>query len=815
MLSVLLLAQIVAASPPPTRFELPNGLRVWVQEDHSRPVALVHITYHAGSQNEGPGITGIAHYVEHMVYRATENIRNEDVYGYIDRIGGRYTGGTWPDVTRYAETVPSWAVESALRVTAERMTRALFDSLEFERERGNVVTEAHGFADDDPASALSDAVMMAAFELHPYRYSSNTWARDNLKLTRAQAYAWYREHYGPNNAVLVVVGDVRTDDIRRLVEKHFGPLAPATGNGRIDVVEPDQRFEKRVLLTGYPSDSARLEVVYKAPPGRSRLFPYLIGFDAAFVTSLRATLATKHPGVRVETEDSARAYPFVYRIRATGERSVDMTAVLATMDEVLESFRANNSPVPALMPAVPRDSAVAAPSAVPPRRSNLPQVAEALAARDAPAWELPRGFRDSLIGRGLERPMPLARALELLNLQRHQRTVGILQPGISWYAPAPGDIPATTTPPARRMRPEPVPDKALEPLAAISIDRGGRQLANGVRVRAARVAGDQMLVRVLIDFARATDTIVRTFPVSAADSGLRVILNESAGMLARGPSVRMDSSTEALTRARVMAAVLPAPGTGADVRAPIRIAVVGPQAPEKLIDLAARYFGVLPTRRQFQARERLATADTAQEFVAVLGRQYEVVAGLPGVPRNHRDRRALELLNYIVGVPYYGGRLGWALTKAGLTYSSAAQTYFGEAGHILLSTTADFRNVPATVQAIREIVAGVGERGVEAWELREAQAFVLGRTILYGAREDSPASVIAAALTESDAAGIDLLDLPTLSRAYLGITLDDVNRVARNYYRPERLKVVVGGFDMRVKVNSPFAPGTFRALFEP
>src|SRR5687767_8069553 len=331
MLTVLLFAQMAAAPPAPTRFELQNGLRVWVQEDHSRPVALVHITYHAGSLNEGPGLTGIAHYVEHMVYRAMENVRNEDVYGYIDRIGGRYTGGTWPDVTRYAETVPSWALESALRVTAERMTRALFDSLEFERERSNVVTEAHGFADMDPASALRDAVMMAAFELHPYRYSSNTWARDNLKLTRAQAYAWYKQHYGPNNAVLVVVGDVSTADARRLVEKHFGPLQRAPGTGRIDVVEPEQRAEKRLVLRE-PADSARLEVLYHVPSARDAASATLARFNSEFAEALREAVAQAHPGVRVDTRDTAMAYPYVYRVSAAGGADVDMERVLGTID---------------------------------------------------------------------------------------------------------------------------------------------------------------------------------------------------------------------------------------------------------------------------------------------------------------------------------------------------------------------------------------------------------------------------------------------------------------------------------------------------
>ena len=155
---------------------------MWVQEDHSRPVALVQVAYKVGAINEDPGTTGTAHYVEHMVYRATEHIRNEDVYGYIDRIGGRYTGGTSRDGTTYGETVPSWALEDALRTTAERMGRALFDSLEFERERNNVVTEANGFARQDPLTAYRDAVMLASFEIHPYRYSSNTWARDNLAI---------------------------------------------------------------------------------------------------------------------------------------------------------------------------------------------------------------------------------------------------------------------------------------------------------------------------------------------------------------------------------------------------------------------------------------------------------------------------------------------------------------------------------------------------------------------------------------------------------------------------------------------------------
>ena len=817
MLTVLLFAQLATASPPPARFELPNGLRVWVQEDHGRPIALVHITYHAGSLNEGPGETGIAHYVEHMVYRATENIRNEDVYGYIDRIGGRYTGGTWPDVTRYAETVPSWALESALRVTAERMTRARFDSVEFERERSNVVTEAHGFADTDPASALRDAVMMAAFELHPYRYSSNTWARDNLKLTRARAYEWYREHYGPNNAVLVVVGDVKTDDVRALVEKHFGALPRAPGSGRIAIGEPGQPGEKRVWLA-WPADSSRLDILYRGPAATHPDFPALVRFDALFVPRLRAVIAAAHPGVRVETHDTVTAYPFVYRVSAVGPRAANMTAVLATIDRLLVAFwtRADGgvSDTSAAEPAA--TTAAATSSAGPPRRSNLTRIAELLAARELPPWEPTASMRDSVAARAGRVTANQVTGFTNTWLVPHRRTIGIFQAALGHAYSTGLDIHAMTTPPAMRLRPEPVPREALMPLRAIAIDQTLRTLGNGVRVRGARVAGDRMWFRALVDYGGPTDTLARSFPASRADSALPAIARELTALMQRRPPQTKDSSVEDRARARVLAAVRPPPVVYAEGRPPVSVALVGPRPATALVQLAARHLGGLPPRRTERLYEYFPTVGVRREQIPVWGqKQVEVVAGLPGVHRRHRDRRALELLNYIVGVPYYGGRLGWALTKTGLTYSSAAQSVFDESGHLLFTTTADTRNVPATIQAIGEVVAGVGERGVEDWELREAQAFMLGRTLLYGAREDSHPATIAVALNDSDAAGLELLDLPALSRQYLSVTLDEINRVARTYFRPAMLKVVAMGAVPTDEITSPFAPGTFRALFEP
>ena len=254
----------------------------------------------------------------------------------------------------------------------------------------------------------------------------------------------------------------------------------------------------------------------------------------------------------------------------------------------------------------------------------------------------------------------------------------------------------------------------------------------------------------------------------------------------------------------------------------VTVAMVAPFAPSDLLENAKRALAGLPTGDRVSGRPSPVVSLSAHSDrdddrrIALAGEtQVTVLAGLPGVPRASGDWRALELLNYIAGVPSYGGRLGWALTKAGLTYSSAATTTFGAtAGHILFSTKCDTRNLDATVQAIREVIAGVADHGVEQWEVDEAKAFTLGRMLLYGARDDSGGDALANALLDSELLGTELLDLPAWSRGYLAVTRDEINAVARKYYRPERLVVVsIGAIPVGTHA-SPFKPGTFAALFD-
>jgi predicted Zn-dependent peptidase len=275
-----------------------------------------------------------------------------------------------------------------------------------------------------------------------------------------------------------------------------------------------------------------------------------------------------------------------------------------------------------------------------------------------------------------------------------------------------------------------------------------------------------------------------------------------------------DAASEA--RRRVLQVVDPLALT-ARVGRPLTVSIVSSQDESRIVAAAAAALIDLPRRIVTPNIFHPLRPDASEERIPFPGAvQVEIVAGLPGAPVGSPDRRALELLNYIVGVPSYGARLGWALTKAGLTYDEQASTEFGPAsGHVLFSTTSNTHNTNAVIQALREVIAQVGEHGVQDWELREAKAFTLGRMLLYGAREGSGAAAIAYALSQSEVSDVELLDLPAFSRAYLDVTLDDVNRVAREYYRPERLKVVAAGAIPDSSEKSVYPPGTFMSIFAP
>jgi zinc protease len=331
---------------------LDNGLKVFVQEVHTAPLVSVWCWYRVGSKDERPGLTGISHWVEHMNFKGTTNIPREQVKGIIERYGGMWNGYTWVDQTTYLETATRDALDQMLFIESERMANCLYEPDECESERTVIISELQG-GENDPDQLLDIEVTATAFKAHPYRHPTIGWLGDLQTMTREDLYGYYRRHYVPNNATLVVVGDVDTDDALRRIEQRFGPIQAGADLQRIRTVEPDQLGERRVTIVK-EGTTAYLKVAYHAPAvGDPDFFPMIV-LDAALTgakglnlwTSFRGTppqrkarlyralvdrrLASAVNGAMLPTE-----HPFLYSISVTALEGVPYAEVeQALLDEV-------------------------------------------------------------------------------------------------------------------------------------------------------------------------------------------------------------------------------------------------------------------------------------------------------------------------------------------------------------------------------------------------------------------------------------------------------------------------------------------------
>ncbi len=242
---------------------LDNGLTVLVQEVHTAPLASVWCWYRVGSRDEGPGVTGVSHWVEHMNFKGTTNIPRDQVKGIIERFGGSWNGYTWLDQTTYLETATTDALDRMLFIEAERMASCLYDPAECESERTVIISELQG-GENDPEQRLDTEITATALKAHPYRHPTIGWIHDLRTMTREDLYGHYRRYYVPDNATLVVVGDVDAADVRRRVDEAFGRI-PAGGQTRpVATEEPPQEGERRVHLRK-PGTTAYWRAAFHAP----------------------------------------------------------------------------------------------------------------------------------------------------------------------------------------------------------------------------------------------------------------------------------------------------------------------------------------------------------------------------------------------------------------------------------------------------------------------------------------------------------------------------------------------------------------------
>src|SRR5262249_47413069 len=214
-----------------------------------------------------------------MNFKGTTNIPRDRIKGIIEQVGGSWNGYTWIDQTTYLETASRDALDRMLFIESERMASCLYHPDDCESERTVIISELHG-GENDPDQLLDQELTATAFKAHPYRHPTIGWLSDLETMTRDDLYGYYRRHYIPNNATLVIVGDVETDAALRQVEQRFGAIPSGPPPQRRPAVEPEQTGERRLEIRK-EGTTAYLKVAFHAPAFDDPRFCAMLVLDAA------------------------------------------------------------------------------------------------------------------------------------------------------------------------------------------------------------------------------------------------------------------------------------------------------------------------------------------------------------------------------------------------------------------------------------------------------------------------------------------------------------------------------------------------------
>lgn len=245
-------------------FKLENGMKVLVQPDHRAPVAVSQVWYRVGASDEYSGITGISHLLEHMMFKGTETHPSGEFSEIISANGGQDNAFTSQDYTAYYQFMGSDRLEIAFQLEADRMRNLVLLQDEFEKELEVVKEERLMRTDDNPEALTYERFNAVAFLNNPYHNPVVGWMEDLNALELSDLQTWYRRFYAPNNATLVVVGDVKPREIFKLAKKYFGKLEPSVLPSAKPRRETEQHGERRIKIHA-PSKLPYVLVGYHVP----------------------------------------------------------------------------------------------------------------------------------------------------------------------------------------------------------------------------------------------------------------------------------------------------------------------------------------------------------------------------------------------------------------------------------------------------------------------------------------------------------------------------------------------------------------------
>lgn len=308
-----------------TKTTLSNGLFVLLKEIHSSPIISHWVWYRVGSRDEATGLTGVSHWVEHMLFKGTPEFPASVLDKAISREGGVWNAFTYLDWTTYFETMPADKIDLALRLEADRMSNSLFDPVEVSSERTVIISERQG-SENEPLFLLGEEVQAAAFRVHPYHHQIIGDMADLHTITREDLYLHYQRRYVPNNAVLAISGDFDTERMLERVRELYEPIAQGEEITRLVRPEPVQSGERRVIVEG-PGETVYVQAAYHAPEAAHPDF---------FAFTVLDSLLTGASNLNMFGGGISNKTSRLYRVLVEGELAVSVQGGLqATIDPYL------------------------------------------------------------------------------------------------------------------------------------------------------------------------------------------------------------------------------------------------------------------------------------------------------------------------------------------------------------------------------------------------------------------------------------------------------------------------------------------------
>lgn len=340
-----------------TKTTLDNGLTVVLKEMHHAPVTSFWVWYRVGSRNEIPGVTGISHWVEHMMFKGTPSFPAGQLDRAVSREGGQWNAFTSMDYTAYYETMPSDRIDLALRLESDRMVNTIMTEEEVASERTVIISERH-MNENRPFFLLYEELQAAAFRVHSYHHEIIGDEIDLETMTRDDLYSHYKKYYAPNNAIVVAVGDFNTDEMLARVTELFGTLEAGEPIDQSTRTEPPQRGERRIKVKG-PGTTSYYVQSYRAPNALHPDFYPLAILNAAFAggsslgmfgssttnrsSPLYKALVATDLAVNVFGSFGPHKDPHLFTLGAIARDGVSVEELEAAMDAEIERFK--NTPI--------------------------------------------------------------------------------------------------------------------------------------------------------------------------------------------------------------------------------------------------------------------------------------------------------------------------------------------------------------------------------------------------------------------------------------------------------------------------------------